>query len=85
MERELLNLLSNSQTFVGTKQVLREMSSGRIRCVILAEDADDFIKDKIILAANQNGVAVHPTSSQEELGKLAGIAVKAAVIGIIKE
>lgn len=84
-EREILQLLNNSSKVVGTKQVLKSLTSDELRCVVLSEDADDFIKTKVKVKAQEHGVEVIVAPSMQWLGRAVGIAVRAAAVGILKE
>ena len=84
-EQEVITLLNNSSKVVGTKQVLKGMASDELRCVILSEDADDFIKTKVKTQAQKCGVEVIVAPSISWLGNECKIAVGAATVGIIKE
>ncbi|MDR2634604.1 MAG: ribosomal L7Ae/L30e/S12e/Gadd45 family protein [Clostridiales bacterium] len=69
---------------VGTKQVLRALSEDGLSFVILAEDADKGVIDKILRAASERRTDVSFTPSKTELGRAAGIEVAAAAVGILK-
>ena len=55
-EKEIITMLNSSSKVVGTKQVLRGMASDELRCVILSEDAEDFIKTKVKTQAEKCGM-----------------------------
>ncbi|MGN0795419.1 MAG: ribosomal L7Ae/L30e/S12e/Gadd45 family protein [Christensenellales bacterium] len=84
-EQDIIFMLNNSSKVVGTKQVLRGMASDELRCVILSEDAEDFIKTKVRTQAEKSGVEVIVAPSMAWLGKECNIAVNAAAVGIIKD
>lgn len=85
MEREkLTEMLKHSSKVVGSKQVLKGISDGTVRCVIVASDADADLRKKIAQAASKHGVRVEKTPSKRHLGDLAGIEVAAAVVGLIE-
>ncbi len=86
MEREkLIEKLNNSSKVVGSKQVLKGMSDGTVRCVIVAADADADLRRKIVACAAANKVKVEKLSSKRALGELAGIEVAAAVVGLTED
>ena len=68
----------------GCKQVLRAVAAEEAACVLLALDADDFIKTKVLDACNASGVKVENAPSMEQLGKACGIAVGCATCAILK-
>ncbi len=80
-ENELKTLLASSSKVVGTKQVLRGISEGTVGCVIVAEDADRILKDRVTVAAEGGGVPVLTAPSMAWLGEVCGIEVGAAAVG----
>lgn len=84
MEHEIINMLKSPSKLIGTKQVLKGLSEGTVRCVIVAADADSFIRNKIISHANKHNAEIRHYGSMEALGKLCGIDVGAAVVGMMK-
>ncbi len=85
MEREkLVELLNRSSKVVGSKQVLKGISDGTVRCVIVAADADAELRKKIVAAASARGVKIERTPSKRQLGDAAGVEVAAAVVGIVE-
>ncbi len=83
-EQTILLMLKNLDKLVGCRQVLRGLSEDTIRCVVVAEDADDRIKDVLVKAAAINGVQLIYAPSMEWLGRNAGIDVGAATVGFVK-
>ena len=81
-ENELKTMLANSSKVVGTKQVLRGISEGTVGCVIVAEDAESALKERVIGAAESAGVPVKSAPSMAWLGDACGIEVGAAAAGI---
>lgn len=82
MEEDLLLTIQTSDKFVGTKQVLKGVSEGTIKCVVVAEDADGFIVSQVSDAARAAKVRLEMFPSKELLGKACGIDVAAAVVGL---
>lgn len=81
-ENEILDLLAVSSKLVGSKQVLRGLSEGTVRCVIVAEDADCVLTDRIVSAAEISSVPIKRVPSMVWLGHAAGIEVGAAAVGV---
>lgn len=77
-----MKIVKQSDKFIGTKQVLRGIEDGTVRCVIVSSDADEFILNKVKAAAAKNNVRLETVSSMAELGKACGIEVGAAVAGL---
>ena len=69
-------------TVVGTKQTLKALKNGQIVEVIIAEDADRRVTDKVLVAAQENNVKVTKVKSMKRLGKICGIDVGAATVAI---
>ncbi|MDE5601630.1 MAG: ribosomal L7Ae/L30e/S12e/Gadd45 family protein [Clostridia bacterium] len=85
MEKEkLIDKLNRSSKVVGSKQVLKGISDGTVRCVIVASDADADLRRKIVAAATARGVKIERVPSKRQLGEAAGVEVSAAVVGLTK-
>lgn len=82
-EQKLEQMLKSSSKVVGSKQVLKGLSDGTVRCVIVALDADSDLRKKIVARASDKNVEVVKTSSKRKLGELAGVEVDAAAVGLI--
>ena len=84
MDKEKLDkMLNSSSKVVGSKQVLKGMSEGTLRCVIVASDADAEIKTAIVDAAKRHRVPVKYFPSKRKLGEAAGVEVATAAVGIL--
>ena len=81
-ENEMKTMLESSSKVVGTKQVLRGLSEGTVGCVIVAEDAERALKERVVGAAESAGVPVKYAPSMAWLGAACGIEVGAAAVGI---
>lgn len=82
-ENEIVRLLKLSSKVVGTKQVLRGISEGTVGCVIVAEDAERALKERVVGAAEAAGIPVLGAPNMAWLGNVAGIEVSAAAVGIV--
>ena len=67
---------------VGTKQVLKAIEAGKLSHVYLAEDAEAFLRNKLIAACTEHGVEIRPIPTMQELGETCGIDVGAACAGV---
>ncbi len=84
MDKEKLeDMLACSSKVVGSKQVLKGLSEGTLRCVIVASDADAEIKEALVDAARRHRVPVKYVPSKRKLGEAAGVEVATAAVGII--
>ena len=77
--------LSHLQKVVGLKQVLKQLSLGRIQTVILATDAEPDFEKQVKDAAAASGVPVIVAENKTRLAELCGIAKSATVVGILKQ
>ena len=75
--------LIGDKRLVGTKQVLRALTDGRLTAVYIAEDADAALKKRIADACIDAGVTVIKTPSMSELGIACGISVGAACAAVL--
>ncbi|MBQ2699761.1 MAG: ribosomal L7Ae/L30e/S12e/Gadd45 family protein [Clostridia bacterium] len=81
----MLEQLKEAQgRLVGTKQVLRGLTAGRIQKVFVAEDADEFIYRRVMAAAEAAQTPVVRVKTMKELGQACRVEVAAAAAGILK-
>lgn len=71
-----------SSLVVGTKQTIKAIKSGEVKEVIIAEDADRRVTNKVLAAATDKKLPVYQVESTKKLGKACGIDVGAATVGI---
>ena len=80
---EISHLLNNySEILVGKRAVLKAVALGKIKCVVLADDVDANILRDITMACLDKGVKIYGCESKQLLGKLAGIDVACACVGL---
>lgn len=82
MNTEIAQMIASNDKIVGTKQVIKGIAEHTVRCVIVADDADRFILDRICDAAVRQNIRVLHCPSMDELGKACGIEVAAAACAI---
>ncbi len=76
-------LLSNSRNrVVGTKQTIKALENGEAQKVFIARDAEDIVTRPVISLCEENNIDPYYVESMQQLGKLSGIKVKAAVAAI---
>lgn len=73
-----------NKIIVGTKQSVKALLNNEVREIIIAEDADYRIVQKIIQTAEQQQVPLTKVTSMKRLGKACGIEVGAAAVAIIQ-
>lgn len=69
---------------VGTKQVLRALKAGTAARAYVANDADTFLFQRIVTAAEAASVPVVRVASMKELGVACGVEVATASAAIVK-
>ncbi|MCQ2458728.1 MAG: ribosomal L7Ae/L30e/S12e/Gadd45 family protein [Clostridia bacterium] len=77
-------LKSSSRKVTGVKQVTRALKAGKLTLVYVANDADTFLYQQIVRAAEEAGVPCVRVASMKELGIACGVDVSAAAAGILK-
>lgn len=76
-------IASNPDRLVGLKQVLRGIAEGNVWCVIVSLDSDDFVKQQVLTAVGNSKISVKYFDNKSKLGRLVGIDVSAAVVGLV--
>jgi large subunit ribosomal protein L7A len=69
---------------VGTKQSVKALVNNEVKEIVIAEDADFRITQKVIQTAEQLHIPLTKVSSMKKLGKACGIEVGAAAVAIIQ-
>ncbi|WP_223703239.1 50S ribosomal protein L7ae-like protein [Sutcliffiella deserti] len=69
---------------VGTKQTVKALKSGTVKEVVIAEDADVIVTQKVIHTAKENNIPIVKVDSMKKLGKACGIEVGASAVAIIQ-
>lgn len=68
---------------IGTKQTVKALKEANVKELIIAEDADHWIKEKLVQSAESAGVTVLYVDSMKKLGKACNISVGAAAVAIL--
>ncbi|CAG9622228.1 50S ribosomal protein L7ae-like protein [Sutcliffiella rhizosphaerae] len=69
---------------VGTKQTVKALKNGTVKEVVIAEDADVLVTQKVAQTANEHNIPVLKVDSMKKLGKACGIEVGASAVAIIQ-
>ncbi|ABO65487.1 MULTISPECIES: 50S ribosomal protein L7ae-like protein [Geobacillus] len=77
-------VLQAGKIVIGTKQTIRALKEGKAAEVIVAEDADLPIIEKVMAAANEANVPITKVDSMKKLGKACKIQVGAAAVAILR-
>lgn len=73
---------AHEKVVIGTKQTLKAIKHGGIKEVVVAEDADQRVTNKVLKVAREHNVSVVTVDSMKKLGKACGIEVGAATVAI---
>ncbi|MGE8207239.1 50S ribosomal protein L7ae-like protein [Heyndrickxia sp. NPDC080065] len=76
-------VLQAKRIIVGTKQTVKALKTNNVNELIVAEDADPFIIEKVIRVANDMNIPISKVDSMKKLGKVCGIEVGAAAVAVI--
>lgn len=77
-------LKAGGRKVVGTKQVVRALKAGTASRVYVCTDADTFIFQQVIRAAEEAGVPCVRVAEMKELGIVCGVEVPAAAAAVLK-
>ena len=77
-------LRSAGKRVVGTKQVTRALKAGTAARVYVANDADTFIFQQVVRAAEDARVPCVRVDTMKELGMVSGVEVPAAAAAVLK-
>jgi large subunit ribosomal protein L7A len=77
-------LNGGSGIVAGSRQVLRAIKAGTLSTVYLANDADTYIFQQILRAAEQANLPVVRVQTMKELGKACNVDVATATAGILR-
>ena len=64
--------------YVGIKQVLKAVEEGNVETVYIGGDAEEHVTAQLINLCNEKSITIKVIETMEELGRLAGIDVKAS-------
>ena len=78
-------LKAGGKKVVGMKQVIRAMKAGRLSRAYVANDADTFIYQQVVRAAEDAGVPCVRVPTMKELGMVCGVDVPAAAAGLLRD
>ena len=76
---------AGSRKVVGTKQVLRALKAGTVSRVYICSDADTFIYQQVVRAAEEAGISCVRVANMKELGMICGVDVPTAAAGLVRE
>lgn len=76
--------INSHQSVFGMREVTRYICLGNIRCVVIASNADEPIKEKLTRLCETKNVPYRFVPSKEEMGKVANLERACSVIGFFK-
>ncbi|WP_453992445.1 50S ribosomal protein L7ae-like protein [Bacillus nitroreducens] len=68
---------------IGTKQTVKAIKTEKVREVVVAEDADRRVINKVLQLAEEQQIPISKVDSMKKLGKACGIEVAASTVAII--
>lgn len=68
---------------IGTKQAVKALKTTKVLGVVVAEDADRRVINKVLLLAEEQQIPISKVDSMKKLGKACGIEVGASTVAII--
>ncbi|MCL1632383.1 50S ribosomal protein L7ae-like protein [Sporolactobacillus sp. CPB3-1] len=83
MSYEKVTQLKND-VFIGTKQAIKALREDRVQEIVIAEDADARVTNKVLTLAEELNVPVSRVASMKKLGQACGIEVGASAVAIKK-
>ena len=75
---------AGSRKVVGTKQVIRALKAGTVSRVYICSDADTFIYQQVVRAAEEAGIPCVRAANMKELGMICGVDVPTAAAGLLR-
>ncbi|MFS0865295.1 50S ribosomal protein L7ae-like protein [Fredinandcohnia sp. 179-A 10B2 NHS] len=76
-------VLQAKKIIIGTKQTVKAIQSSNVLEVVVAEDADRRVINKVLQLAEEQQIPVLKVDSMKKLGKACGIEVGASTVAII--
>ena len=64
--------------YVGIKQVLKAVKEEKVNMVYIGKDAEKYVVQDLLKLCKQKGIPITYIDTMKELGRMAGIEVKAA-------
>ncbi|RFB11568.1 50S ribosomal protein L7ae-like protein [Bacillus sp. HNG] len=68
---------------IGTKQAVKAIQTNKVSEVVIAEDADRRVVNKVLQLAEEQQIPISKVDSMKKLGKACGIEVGASAVAII--
>lgn len=76
-------VLQAKEIIVGTKQAVKAIKDGKVKCLVIANDADTKVTSKVLQVAKEFQIPISNVDSMKKLGKACGIEVGASTVAIL--
>jgi large subunit ribosomal protein L7A len=76
-------VLQAKEVIVGTKQTMKALQEGKVKSLVVANDADLKVTFKVMQIAKEFQIPISNVDSMKKLGKACGIEVAASVVAIL--
>ncbi|MEH7383194.1 50S ribosomal protein L7ae-like protein [Bacillus sp. JJ1533] len=76
-------VLQAKKIIIGTKQAVKAIHSNMVTEIVVAEDADRRVINKVLQLAEEQQIPISKVDSMLKLGKACGIEVGASTVAII--
>ena len=81
----MLDDIPRSRIVAGTKQVAKALRRGGVSLVMVADDADDYIRRRFVEICTQESIPMQEYSTMRELGEACQISVGTAVACVLAQ
>ncbi|WP_099352735.1 50S ribosomal protein L7ae-like protein [Fredinandcohnia onubensis] len=76
-------VLQAKKIIIGTKQAVKAIQTDKVTEIVVAEDADRRVINKVLQLAEAQQIPISKVDSMKRLGKACGIEVGASTVAII--
>ncbi|MEH7223783.1 50S ribosomal protein L7ae-like protein [Bacillus sp. JJ1566] len=76
-------VLQAKKIIIGTKQAVKAIQTDKVLEIVVAEDADRRVINKVLQLAEEQQIPISKVDSMKKLGKACGIEVGASTVAII--
>jgi large subunit ribosomal protein L7A len=84
LEEDLSKLIASSAKAIGLRETIKAINKGAIATVIVSTNIDASLEKVILTECSQKNISVKRAFTKQELGKIAGLEVSCACIGILR-
>lgn len=84
IEEDLTKVIAKSSKTLGFRETSKAISKGTINYVIVSTNIDEALEKVILTECSNNNISVKRAFTKQELGKLVGLEVSCACVGILR-